>query len=285
MKSPLLAGTLTAAVLLAGCSSPTTSPTSAPSSGASSPAASASAKPSSSSTSAAGTGAAAAVDQAKPGDKVDAKALSDAMVAGQESVKTAVTTMKSKGKVQGVDVDLDTNAQVDMSDRNRVKMHLTLSKMNVEAIMDGKDMYVKMPLLGEGWYKGTEADLGADGMGQMPTADQMTGQAQQLADSIREASFVGEETIDGVQTRHYKLMVERDKIVDKAASAIPSASASASSTSSASALVPVDVWLDDKHVTRRSSSSIDGSTTQVDVSKVNEPVSITIPTDAKPFPR
>lgn len=274
MKYRLLTASLAAAALLAGCSAPTAT---TPASTVPSAHPSTSAAPQASPTTAQADASGASLDSATPGQEVDKDALAARMAEGVKTVKSMHMESVTTGQVGGNPVDVTLRGDVDTSDPDSTRGSLTMSgAIEMEAVVDGADYYLKLPMLGPDWFKASADDLGQAGSGVPNPADQ-TRQQREVAAAASKAVYNGEETIDGVATKHYTLTVPRDK-------AFSGQNATASPGKATE--IPVEVYLDAQGVLRRMIVVVDepAVTVTTDMSRFNEPVTITVPTDAKPLP-
>ena len=72
-------------------------------------------------------------------------------------------TIKMEG-VMGQDVDIAADGVYDLA-KQQMQMAMGVLGMEVEAVMDGSTMFLKVPLLGEDWYK---SDVDVPGAGSGP---------------------------------------------------------------------------------------------------------------------
>lgn len=256
MKKPLIALSCAAALLLAGCSAPAPAPAPA---GTTAPGTTASSTP-----------AAPAASGLVPGAEVDKAALSQELEAAQKNIKTLHMEMTTKANAAGTDFTMGMSGDMDVSNPAAPKGRLALTgPIAMEMIMDGGDIfYIKMPLLGEGWYKATQEELGA----QVPDAAEQTNLYREFLTKAEKVTYVGEETVDGEKTRHYTLLVPTSTVSKDAAGDTP---------------VPVSLYVNEQGWVKRTQLELADPVMSLDLtmSKFNEPVAVEIPADAQPFPK
>lgn len=254
-RVPLVAGALVAGMLFAGCSAPATTPATAPA-----PASTAAQKP--------------ALGNAVPGSEVDKQALASFVTAGVKSMKTSHMSVVSKVTMSGKAVTVKMDGDIDLSDPARPRAAVTMDLMaKMEMVMDGEDYYIRMAALGPDWMKTTKAELSkSSSSSSIDFADQMNLTSEYVM-KAEKAVYVGEETVDGVKTKRYTLTMPAADLLG------------ASGMTSAVSSVPFDMYLDAQGVIRKTHFALADPETTADVlvTKVNQPVSITVPTGAKPF--
>jgi hypothetical protein len=153
----------------------------------------------------------------------------------------------------------------------------------MQEVLDGTTIYVTSPVLastlpaGKTWLKADIAHLGkATGINYSSLMWQSPAQMLKQLEGAGSVNSLGTETIDGVETTHYQLTIDFSKLPQGAkieAFAHPKYG-------------PIDVWVgnDNGYVSRESLSasfSVQGQsasmTMNVDFSKFNELVAVTIP--------
>ena len=249
---------LAAALLITGCSGAPTTPA-----------------PTSASPSAAATPTATTL---APGAAVDKAALSTQLDEAQKSLTSLHLVMTTKATAAGQSFDVGMTGDLDVSDKANPRGALTLTgPMAMEMVLDsGEVYYIKMAMLGDQWFKATKEDLGT---ASIDPASQVNSYSTFLAKADK-VVYVGEEQVEGAATKHYTLSVPKAALAGAAASATPAPSAAAET-------VPVELYVTEKGLVKKVSMAMTEPVMTMDIvmSKFNEPVTITIPTDAQPFPK
>lgn len=260
MKLSTVGLALAGALVLAGCSAAPSNP--APTGAASSAPTSAAATPT---PTAPATGA-----------TVDKAALTKQLEDAQASLNSVHMAMNTKASVSGMSFDVAMVGDMDVRDKANPRGSLSMTgPMPLEMIMDaGGVYYIKTAALGNQWYKATKDDLGS---GVPDPAGQASGYTE-LLKSADKVVFVGEETIEDTPTKHYTLSVPKSSASVPGASAAPSASGE---------MIPVELYVTAQNYVKKFTMTMTDPVVATDVvlSKFNEPVTITIPTDAQPFPK
>lgn len=166
------------------------------------------------------------------------------------------------------------NLAMDFSSIPQVAQALGSSTLQIEEIVDGLDIYLKLPaalannpaLHGKPWAKINLASAaqaaGISGVSSLmsnPASSDPSQFLRYLQATSGGVTRVGSESVDGVQTTHYRGQIQLDRVPD----AFPPASRSqARQTISALQQVghihalPVDVWIDGQHLVRRMAFTI-----------------------------
>ncbi len=262
-KTRLLAAGLAAAVLASGCTaapSTTTAPTTA---GATASMAPASAGPA----------------DARPGADVDATALLDQVGTAAAAMKSTHLELKTTGAMSGQSFSMNMSGDLDLSDPAQPRSSMTMSGLlEMSMVVDAGVYYLKLPALGDGWYKATKAQLEQAGGGAIPDAAEQAKQYEFLDGKVERAVYVGEENVGGVATRHYTLSVRQAAITGVTPTASPSASAVET--------VPYELFVDAQGFVRRTlvTTTDPQLTIEVLLTAINQPVTITAPANAQEFP-
>ena len=154
---------------------------------------------------------------------------------------------------------LSMSLSLDMSQVPGAAQALGGSTMDMDAVLDGEDMYVKFPpalinavpsLGGKPWVEvnaAKEAGLpGLSSLGDDPDASDPGQMLQELRAVAGSVVNEGQQEIDGVQTTHYRADLGLDQLL----SDVPSAERSLVQRVVQSE-IPVDVWVDAHHLVRR----------------------------------
>lgn len=253
-------GSVAVGLILAGCSAPATAP--AP---ASAPAPMPSAVQKT-----------PTLADAAPGAEVDKKALGDLLASGAKSMRTGHMEMTIKATAGGQGFTMTMKGDVDNTDPAKPRAAVAVDgPMKMDMVMDGETYYMMIPLLGKDWYTASKAELEKMGGSSIPNPEDQFSQARQIAEQAQKVVYVGEETVGGTSTKHYTFTVPLSAV---SGTSVPA--------SVAAQTVPYDVYLDAQGVVRKTAFSLTepAMTGEVLLTKINEPVTITIPTGAKPFP-
>lgn len=104
--------------------------------------------------------------------------------------------------VAGIEIDMDAEGAYDLKAR-QMRMVMDVLGQDTETVLDGSTVYVKMPLLGDGWFKqDVDVPAGANplnGGAQDPT--QILSWLKGTGDSVAE---VGTDKIRGEEATHYR---------------------------------------------------------------------------------
>ncbi len=147
------------------------------------------------------------------------------------------------------------------------------STLHMEEVINGLVIYLKFPAAiadklspGKPWFKidlsKAAASAGIPGLSSLtnnPASTDPTQLLQYLRAVSSSVSTVGSETINGVQTTHYRATIDLDKVPN----AVPAANRSAAQqsikaieTATGVHTLPVDVWIDGQNLVRRMSMTI-----------------------------
>jgi hypothetical protein len=164
-------------------------------------------------------------------------------------------TMSGKGALNG---DTD-QAQVQLS-----MTGTTLGGtqgMTMEEIVDGGDLYLRSPQLGEALGNGSgwllmRSEVFGDLLQSDASGAGMSGSPTQQLDALKDASYevaeLGQERVDGVPTTHYSALLDLDKIADQLKSEVSGEFADAVEQSMKQvSAASVDVWIDGDGLLRR----------------------------------
>lgn len=237
---------LTLALAVGGCSAATTATTTAP------------AASTSTSTSA-------------PSGTVDKAALLEKVKAGAAATKTYTMDSETAITMAGNELKTKMSGSIDQTDPKNLKGSFTMSlgTGDISMVMNGDDYYMKM---GGKWYKTSRSKLSESGAS-VP-GDQSAALAD-MGDSIKSITEEGTETLDGVQTTHYSMVLD--------ASALSKLGGGTSTGLSGD--MPYEVWIDADGKVRKFDMEIkDKVTMTATITNINEPVTINVPTDATTLP-
>lgn len=195
-----------------------------------------------------------------PGSEVDKAKFADKIIAGVQTFKTATVEMTSKSPDGKHDMTMTT--VIDNSDASKPKSW-TKSNMGgvaMEHIFDGTTIYMKRG--SQGWTKMGLGDK-AGGVRMVPNNQgDLAGMFGKYKASLKKVVYVGEEKVNGVGASHYTATDERT-IQGKLNTSV------------------MELYVDDQFRTVKSVMKAGPDEIVLNIGKFNEPVTITIPTDAK----
>jgi hypothetical protein len=160
---------------------------------------------------------------------------------------------------------------LDFSSVPQVAQVLGGGTMRMDMIADGRAVYVKLPqnLLGmvpdlaaKPWVKmdaGKAAIPGLSSLGSDPTTSDPAQMLQYLRAASDSITNEGRQQVDGVQTTHYQAELSLDRLTANVAAADQATVQQALSKlrqAIGSADLPVDVWIDDHQLIRRTAMSM-----------------------------
>lgn len=263
MKHIRLLGAATAGalIILSGCSAPTVAP--ARSSAPAAPA---------------GGSSASSNTQAPAVGDLDKTALLKSIADASAAVKTSTTTMDMSMTMSGKPVTSKWVMETDQSTKGhlKAKIAMNVTGLDMNVVMDGDTYYVQM--MGQ-WFKMDKADLEKQGT-KMPDTTDPGVVLGQLESQVQTIQLVGDETVDGVPTKHYKLVMDAAAYKDLSGGQVAPGDLKT---------IPYDVWVGDdklihKYAIKMTVEGSDVSMTGV-ISKYNQPVSIEIPANAQALPK
>lgn len=217
---------------------------------------------------------------AKAGDTVDAAALLKQAVAAAKNVKTQSAKIDMTLTVPGTQAQamkMESVMDQSQADHVKAKMTMNLGTVAMEMVIDGENYYIK---LADVWYKTTKAQIEKTS-GSVTSAVDQASMIEKLQSGVKQAVLVGDDTVEGTATKHYKLTLDAGAF-----------SGIAGGTSTAAPTVtedfPYDIWLDSAGLTRKVDLEVLESGTGMAMTATfgnfNEPVTIEIPKDAKALP-
>jgi hypothetical protein len=164
---------------------------------------------------------------------------------------------------------------------------------NVESVLDGQTMYVKLPApaasAGKPWFRvdlasaAQQAGVNLGSLGQLRQSDP-TQALEYLRGATDDVRRVGEEQVRGVSTTHYRATVD----LNKAAASLPPDARAANDElvkSLGTSTLPSDVWIDDDGRVRRMRFSLDAdgsgpgpaTTVNLELFEFGVPVTVEVP--------
>lgn len=257
MKSTRVWSAALAALLVTGCTAPTTVSAPAPTAATTSPAAPASAP--------------------AGGQEVDKTALLQSMAEAQAGVKTSTTNMEGSTTTAGKTTPIKSVIVADRTNADHVVAKTTMSAAgaDINMIIDGDTYYM---LMGGAWFKLNKASIETSGVS-VPDVTDQSAALKDMAAKVQKIVLVGDESVDGVATKHYLLTLDGSAL---------SSLATGATAAPATATIPYDMWVDGNSIMRKFAMTLKQDSGDFSmsgaISKINESVSIEIPANAQPFP-
>lgn len=202
------------------------------------------------------------------------------IAAAQAGVKTYSMDLTMTMAVLDEATTITSAGVIDQSDPANVKVStdMEFAGMKMKMLMLGPDeMYIRMDAAGDTWMR-----VPKDQMSQYEASVNSTdlgAKLQEVKDSVKEVTDLGEETVDGVKTTHHRLSID--------SSALSKMTGSDGEIDADS--FTYDVWVDEASLVRKVSmdlqAKIDGKSLPLKVDGTmghyNEPVTITAPPKGK----
>ncbi len=207
----------------------------------------------------------------RPGESVDKDAFVAAVqqtgdkasrfrVDGTMSVPTGGTT--TSGTVSG---EFDTSETTNP----RMKLDLAAAGGAIEMLMVDHSVYLKMPSLGGKYMKAPLSDAEREQFTDINIAQSIEKGRQ----SIQDVRCIGRETVDGVETGHYRYTMAAPAALPTA-TGTPTAGSSPTTTGQS---VAVELWAGADNLPVKSSTNAAGYPGEFRFSRWGEPVTITAP--------
>lgn len=250
-SSPLVAA-LTGAFLLVGCGAPAPTPTG--------PAASP-------------TPVSSPVESATPSATAPAELTVDAFLELISGAEMKTYSMDMVMTVAGATpMEMTTSGTFDNSDPKAPSSHMKIavSGTEMEMIGVGGEYFVKMAETGDKWVK-----VDADTAGQMAGSGSpdMAKWVADSGDAIESVELVGDDTVDGVAVKHYRLTMKPEALKDLGLG----------QEGTEDAETDYQLWVDADGFTRKLDVAVTGieapSRIAATISEINEPVDIKAPKD------
>ena len=219
---------------------------------------------------------------AAPGGQENVDDFIARIVAAQATVRTYSVELNTKTAIGGTEMTIKGDGVVDQTDRNamNIAMNMDMGGLEMELIKLGDQMYIKMAAAGDSWFS-----IPKDKMDQYSSGTHVD-YAEMLAnakESITKVTYVGDDTVDGTSTSHYRLTMAGDALGKMGGTGTET------STKVDGDSFDYDLWLDDADLTRKVAMEL---TMVVESQKVpmkllssvgdyNEPVTITAPSKDK----
>jgi len=211
------------------------------------------------------------------GQEVDKAALLQAITQAQAFVKTSTTTIDGSTTVAGKTTAIKSVVVADRTNTAHTVAKTTMSAAGADfnMIIDGDTYYMQM---GGTWFKLDKSSLDKSGV-PVPDLTDQSAQLKDMSGKVQKIVLVGDETVDGVATKHYLLTLD-----GSALSSLQSGATAAPTVTT----IPYDIWVDGNSIMRKFAMTLKQDTgdfvmTGV-ISKINEAVNIEIPKNAQAFP-
>lgn len=247
------------ALLLAGCGAPAAAPSQPPATQApAGPAGSAAPTPSAASSTEAPAGGGGSSVQ----DFLD--------LVSKAKMTTYTMDMSMTTTMDGSALEMTTSGAFDNTDPDKPASHLTMnvSGLEMEMIIVGGDYFLKMAMTGDQWMK-----MDAESARQMTgsAAPDFSTWADENGDTVKDVEVVGQETIGGVGTTHYRLTMTPEAVEEFGVD----------DDALEGATLGYDMWVDGDGFTRKFDVAITGGSVPVTMTATlddfNEPVDIKAP--------
>ena len=145
---------------------------------------------------------------AAPGQDLTADGFMNALVAAQAAVKTYTMDMAMETEMVGKATKVTSKGSVDQTDKTRISMLMDtdVGGMKMTLLKVDGELYVKMPLTGEKWLKVPRSQM-AQYEGTAGSTDLAAG-LEKARSAMKKVTLVGDEAIDGGNTRHYRITMD-----------------------------------------------------------------------------
>lgn len=217
----------------------------------------------------------ASAGQSAPDAGVGAGDIIDRLSAAQAGVKTYAVDMSMDTAMMGNQAKISMTGKVDQTDPAKVKMDLStdFAGMKMKLRQLGDEMYLQLDAAGDTWMQ-----VPADQRSQYDTttgSTDLSAKLREVKDSVKQVEKVGEESVDGTPTTHYRIDIDGSAL-SKLTGSDGEIDADA---------FTYDVWVDAADLVRKVSmnleAEIDGKSMPFKIdgtmSHYNEPVTIEAP--------
>lgn len=208
---------------------------------------------------------------AQPGQEVDRDQLLEDVTAANQQATTYVMDMTLTSVIAGKPVSGTISTKVDQTDPNQLKMTyaMDMGGEGIEMIMVGGDTYLKMGALGDKYFKVTGDQLERVGI-DTPGMGASSGLSD-VRQSVTKVVFVGNENLNGVNTKHYTLTLDSSALERLGGAGIKVDDKT----------FDYDLWVDDANLMRKFSMSMNAEGAPFEMTaifdKYGEPVDISAP--------
>lgn len=191
MKTPNLLAVAASFVLLAGCATTAPAPAQTGASGTT------------------GAASAPATSQAPaPGGALSVDEFMAQLKNAQTGVKTYTMDMSMETEMLGKPAKVVMSGAIDQTDPSQpdMSMEMDVAGMKMKLLKVDGAMYIQMAMTGEKWLKVPESQM-AQYEGTADSGDMVAGMEKAKA-AMKKVTLVGEESVDGVQARHYVITMD-----------------------------------------------------------------------------
>ena len=208
---------------------------------------------------------------AQTGQEVDRDQLLEDVTTATQAATTYVMDMTLNSVVAGKQVAGTISTQVDQTDPDQVNMKyvMDMGGEGIEMIMVDGDTYLKMGALGEKYFKVSADQLDKVGV-DTPGVGANSGLSE-VRQSVTKVVLVGNEDVNGVNTRHYILTMDASAFERLGGAGIKVLDET----------FDYDLWVDDANLMRKFSMSVNAEGAPFEMTaifdKYGEPVDISAP--------
>jgi hypothetical protein len=207
---------------------------------------------------------------ASEGDSVSAEDMTEVMKKATD-IDTAHFTTKIDATAAGQTVSMSGEGDIRKeppAQHSTMKMSGGSMNMDLETILVDEKFYIK-GMMGDSWMTASADDLAKMGGTSLESMSNPLAFFDGMEDSIKSATFEGEEKLDGTDTRHYSFTVD---------SAGLAKSLGSTSSSGLPKTIDQDIWVDADGLLRKAEVGMgDTGTVEMILSKHGEAVTIEAP--------
>lgn len=197
------------------------------------------------------------------------------LAAAQAGVKTYTMDMTMETAMMGNAAEMTMKGAVDQTDPSDVdmKMDMELGGMEMKLLKVDGDMYMQMAATGKKWMKVPKSQM--DQYEDTTESADLTAGLEKAKAAMKEIALVGEEAVEGTNTRHYRITMDAAGLAEM----------TGSDARIAGDTFDYDIWLDDANLVRKVAMEVeaeaDGKDLPMKIAGVmgnyNEPVDIKAP--------
>lgn len=207
---------------------------------------------------------------ASEGDSVSSEDMAEVMKKATD-IDTAHFTTKMDAKASGQSVSMTGEGDIQKeppAQHSTMKMSGGSMNMDLETILVDKKIYIK-GMMGDSWMTASADDLAKMGGTSLESMSNPLAFFEGMEDSIKSSKFVGEEKVDGTDTKRYSFTVD---------SAGLAKSLGADSTKGMPKTIEQDIWVNADGLLRKAEVGMgDMGTVEMVLSKHGEDVTIEAP--------
>lgn len=210
-------------------------------------------------------------DDTQAGDSVDPHDFTEEVKDGFGEMTTATVHMEMAGGPAAMTADGQVDYRTNPPSMSMTMQSAAMGNQKMEMRLVGKKMYMKMGNLTGGKFMALDLDDPNNPLGDTDSLTDSMDPAksfEQFESGLQKVVFVGEETVDGENTDHYKLTIDTSKLD----------AASSDTAGVLPKMMKYDAWLDDDGRMRQTRVDMGKlGTTTVTIADLGEPVKITAP--------